>query len=143
MVTSPTRSSTKKSSSSMISNPSRCPTPASSPSTELAPVPTRGTKLPSGTTSSPPSHTPGNAVPIIGQKSLLGHVKGGSAAWPEIATRRFDLILVVLTVFSYFCMQPCQHAIPRCSLRRRSVLTVSAQVSWYVYFPRPLQCMTY
>ncbi|KAF8071859.1 fatty acid synthase [Lyophyllum atratum] len=27
------------------------------------------------------SRTPGNAVPIIAQKSLLGHAKGGSAAW--------------------------------------------------------------
>lgn len=27
------------------------------------------------------SRTPGNAVPIIAQKSLLGHSKGGSAAW--------------------------------------------------------------
>ncbi|KAF8907276.1 fatty acid synthase [Gymnopilus junonius] len=27
------------------------------------------------------SRTPGNAVPIIAQKSLLGHCKGGSAAW--------------------------------------------------------------
>ena len=27
------------------------------------------------------SRTPGNAVPIVAQKSLLGHSKGGSAAW--------------------------------------------------------------
>ncbi|KAH0585247.1 hypothetical protein H2248_008491 [Termitomyces sp. 'cryptogamus'] len=27
------------------------------------------------------SRTPGNAVPIMAQKSLLGHAKGGSAAW--------------------------------------------------------------
>lgn len=27
------------------------------------------------------SRTPGNAVPIIAQKSLCGHSKGGSAAW--------------------------------------------------------------
>jgi fatty acid synthase subunit alpha, fungi type len=27
------------------------------------------------------SRTPGNAVPIMAQKSLLGHSKGGSAAW--------------------------------------------------------------
>lgn len=27
------------------------------------------------------SRSPGNAVPIIAQKSLLGHSKGGSAAW--------------------------------------------------------------
>ena len=69
MVMSATRSSTKKSNSSMISNPSRCPTLASSPSTELAPVPMRRTKLPSGTASSPPSHIPGNALPIIVQES--------------------------------------------------------------------------
>jgi fatty acid synthase subunit alpha, fungi type len=25
--------------------------------------------------------TPGNAAPIMAQKSLLGHAKGGSAAW--------------------------------------------------------------
>jgi fatty acid synthase subunit beta len=25
--------------------------------------------------------TPGNAVPIVAQKSLLGHAKGGAAAW--------------------------------------------------------------
>ena len=27
------------------------------------------------------SRTPGNAVPIMAQKSLCGHSKGGSAAW--------------------------------------------------------------
>jgi hypothetical protein len=27
------------------------------------------------------SRSPGNAVPIVAQKSLLGHSKGGSAAW--------------------------------------------------------------
>ena len=27
------------------------------------------------------SRTPGNAVPVMAQKSLLGHAKGGSAAW--------------------------------------------------------------
>jgi fatty acid synthase subunit beta len=27
------------------------------------------------------ARTPGNAVPIMAQKSLLGHSKGGSAAW--------------------------------------------------------------
>jgi fatty acid synthase subunit beta len=27
------------------------------------------------------SRTPGNAVPIVAQKSLLGHSKGGSASW--------------------------------------------------------------
>ncbi|KAF8656258.1 hypothetical protein AX16_002694 [Volvariella volvacea WC 439] len=30
------------------------------------------------------SRTPGNAVPIVAQKSLLGHAKGGSAAWQMI-----------------------------------------------------------
>lgn len=30
------------------------------------------------------SRTPGNAVPIMAQKSLLGHAKGGSAAWQMI-----------------------------------------------------------
>lgn len=27
------------------------------------------------------NRTPGNAVPIMAQKSLLGHAKGGAAAW--------------------------------------------------------------
>ena len=27
------------------------------------------------------ARTPGNAVPVMAQKSLLGHSKGGSAAW--------------------------------------------------------------
>jgi fatty acid synthase subunit alpha, fungi type len=27
------------------------------------------------------SRTPGNAVPVVAQKSLLGHAKGGAAAW--------------------------------------------------------------
>jgi len=27
------------------------------------------------------SRTPGNACPIMAQKSLLGHAKGGAAAW--------------------------------------------------------------
>ena len=30
------------------------------------------------------SRTPGNAVPVIAQKSLTGHSKGGSAAWQVI-----------------------------------------------------------
>jgi fatty acid synthase subunit alpha, fungi type len=27
------------------------------------------------------ARTPGNAVPVMAQKSLLGHSKGGSASW--------------------------------------------------------------
>ncbi|PPQ94469.1 hypothetical protein CVT25_001102 [Psilocybe cyanescens] len=30
------------------------------------------------------SRTPGNAVPIVAQKSILGHAKGGSAAWQAV-----------------------------------------------------------
>ena len=30
------------------------------------------------------SRTPGNAIPIVAQKSLVGHSKGGSAAWQMI-----------------------------------------------------------
>jgi len=41
---------------------------------------TRKTKLVSGILTTI-SRSPGNAVPIVAQKSLLGHSKGGSAAW--------------------------------------------------------------
>lgn len=30
------------------------------------------------------SRTPGNAIPVMAQKSLTGHAKGGSAAWQMI-----------------------------------------------------------
>ena len=38
------------------------------------------------------SQSPGNAVPIIAQKSLLGHLKGGSAAW-QMASLLQSLIM--------------------------------------------------
>lgn len=37
------------------------------------------------------SRSPGNAVPVVAQKSLLGHSKGGSAAWQMVGLLQYVL----------------------------------------------------
>jgi fatty acid synthase subunit alpha len=91
----------------------------------------------------------GNAVPIVAQKSLVGHAKGGSAAWQLIGLLQSVSSGIVpgnRNAEYVSCGSRRQDAYPisatstRCSRSttfsssrpRPSVLTASRPVSWYV-----------